>query len=169
MIAQSLSPGPQQWMVLTGLGILICLWIAVKLWTRPRGPRGFGRSEGAVNRQTEEVRDDLAALLTELQRLSANINAQLDDKYARLGDAVRDADQRIFALRALAQAAENPVAAPASEPPAPPTAAESLISRVHELSNDGLTAQEIAARLEHPIGEVQLILNLRTAAARPQV
>ena len=170
----SFTPTSQQWLVLAGLGILLCLWFIAKWKARPRenGARSFRSEFRATDRQAQEVRDDMAALLTELQRLSSNMSTQLDEKYARLGDALRDADQRIAALRALARAAtvEN-VSPPVpisefAEPAASTLGEETLMARVHGLADEGLTPLEIAARLEHPIGEVQLILNLRAAARR---
>ena len=171
LAAEQFTPTAQQWLVLGLLGLVLGIWVLAKWRTRPRdgSPRAYRREIDSANRQVQEVRDDLATLLTELQRLSTNINAQLDDKYARLHDAVRDADQRIFALRALKQAAEAPRTddvAPAAEPTAPSPPEESFISRVHSLADEGLTPHEIAGRVEHPVGEVQLILNLRAAANR---
>lgn len=172
LATETFTPTSQQWFMLAGLGALLALWLFAKWRTRPRDEpsRIFRREMQAADRQTQEVRDDLAALLTELQRLSSNINVQLDEKFARLGDALRDADQRIFALRALSQASAAQAKVepfpPAAEPDLPHPHEDTFVSRVHSLADQGLTPLEIAARVEHPIGEVQLILNLRAAAGR---
>lgn len=171
------SPTVQQWGVLALLAALFIIWIVARWKARPLddSSRRFRREIESANRQTDEVRRDLATLLSELERLSTKITTQLDDKYARLQDAIRDADQRIFALRALHQAitahanSESTERAPPIAPPVElqsPPEESSLSARVQALADQGLTPLEIAGRVEHPIGEVQLILNLRAAASR---
>jgi septal ring factor EnvC (AmiA/AmiB activator) len=171
---ENFTPTMQQWAVLALLAALLVIWLVARWKSRPLDLLGrtHRREIDSAHRETEEVRRDLAELLRELERLSAKITTQLDDKYARLQDTIRDADQRIFALRALHQAitthANPEAAAPSPAAPAIETPAEpdSLNSRVHALADQGLTPLEIAGRVEHPIGEVQLILNLRAAAVR---
>jgi DNA-binding NarL/FixJ family response regulator len=160
-------------------------------------------------------------LLLELDRLSSSMNRQLDECHGRLQDAIKDADQRVFALRTLVKAVQerpegasgaasathpamartqvanlyNVESQPGSHtPPSRSASSDDAASaggagsklgaasvakassmepvdprtrRIYELADQGLTAREIARRLEDHVGEVELILHLRELARLP--
>jgi ABC-type transporter Mla subunit MlaD len=63
------------------------------------------------------------------------------------------------------QAAETqPAQAPPAERPTPAPATYNQMKRVYELADHGLTALKIAEKLHLPIGEVELVLNIRRFA-----
>ncbi|MBI5763927.1 MAG: hypothetical protein HZA51_10425 [Planctomycetes bacterium] len=168
LLAESITPSPQQWAVLALLGF-VGLAIVVARWrSRPLdgSPTQYRREIDSANRETGQIRDDMERLLLELETLSTRLNTQLDQKHAQLQESIRDADQRIFALRALVQAARS--GEPTVMSPPPLSREESRKARIYELSEKGMTTLEIARQMEQPVGEVELILNLRRAeAARP--
>lgn len=171
LAAETFTPSPQQWALLGLFALIIVVYYVAKWRSRPLdgSPKQYRREIDAANRGSAEVRDDMERLLSELESLSNKMNAQLDEKHALLQDAMKDADQRIFALRTLVQAAkptDDPAASSTGKGRLPPASEEPLIARVHALADAGLTAPEIAGRLEHHVGEIQLILNLRAAAKR---
>ncbi len=170
ILAESISPSPQQWAV---LGLLVFVGLAIFLARRRSRPLDgspvqYRREIDSANRETGEIRDDMERLLGELETLSAKMNAQLDEKNAQLQETIRDADQRVFALRALVQATRQPDASQSS-PSSIPSREESRKARIYELAGTGLTTLEIARQMEQPVGEVELILNLRRVEAHEQV
>ncbi len=191
----SLSPSPQQWLILAAFAVVaIFLLFARRRAHVPRQAAKNTRQESAdVDlRHLEQVRGDIEKLLVQLDRLSTGMNEQLEKKNAELRDAVKDADQRIFALRALVQvsrigeeeacddapsAASSVIAKPAAparsattdlQPPpyGMQSRADARTQRIYDLADQGLTPREIAQRLEDHVGEVDLILQLRSAANR---
>lgn len=168
LIAESITPSPQQWAVLALLGFVGLAIIVARWRSRPLdgSPTQYRREIDSANRETGQIRDDMERLLSELETLSTKLNTQLDQKHAQLQETIRDADQRVFALRALVQAArsgESPAAASA-----PLSREEARKARIYELSEKGMTTLEIARQMEQPVGEVELILNLRRAETARQ-
>ena len=118
-------------------------------------------------------------LLVELERLSRDINAQIDTKFAKLERSIADADKRIPALRILIDEAKKLLdesTPAAAHSPAAPTAAPAPADgrdlahderhrRVYELADQDKTPMQIASELDQTVGEVELILNLRRSAA----
>jgi LPXTG-motif cell wall-anchored protein len=162
-LAQSMTPSSQQWLLLGGLAIVAGLFFFIKRREKAfdGSPKQYRREIDSANRETADIRNDLEKLLGELERLSTKITAQLDEKYGVLQDAVKDADQRIFAMRTLVQAANSMLGPVTPAPERLPSAQDLRTQRIHELSDQGLGVHEVARRLEEPVGEVELILNLR--------
>jgi len=159
MLAESMQVSGQQWMILLGLLGLVTA-VAITMWRGkplPDSPRARRRDFASPERTTAQIRDDLETLLVEVQKLSDRLERRLDEKNTAIQDAIKDADQRIFAMRALVQAMrENPPAAAAT-----PNPVDERTQRIYDLADQGRAAIEIAQKLEEPLGEVELILNLR--------
>lgn len=105
----------------------------------------------------------------QMHETARELSAQLDSKMGALQALIADADRA--AARLEAAAAETSPATPPSKPPPsaqPPTGDDSARSpdrcsdeEIYTLSDYGLDAAEIAARIGSPVGEVELILDLR--------
>jgi hypothetical protein len=159
LLGGNLSPSPQQW------ALLICLAGAALIYYawRRRGSPPWGRITGreeVIDPRVDSLRDDLSRLLKELEELSARLDQQLAVRHQSVQEAIRDADQRIKALRLLVHAACVKNGGHPGDTP------DMRTRRIYELADRGLSATEIARRLEEPAGEVDLILNLRTEAER---
>ncbi len=112
----------------------------------------------------------------EAEELTRRLGAILDNKAARLELLIEEADQR---LEKLARAEISPgvrtrphepeAHAFRQTPPAPAPVAEPagdpMHRRICELADEGLEPVQIAQRLEQPIGQVELILNLHKRRA----
>lgn len=113
------------------------------------------------------VEHDMSNLLVELSAMARQITAQLDTRSAKLELLIKDADEKIAALRAATpQASPSPFAMPALIPPKPEMREEpvdSAHSEVYALADQGRSSREIAAQLGRPDGEIELILALRLA------
>ncbi|VAX42585.1 hypothetical protein MNBD_PLANCTO03-1477 [hydrothermal vent metagenome] len=123
--------------------------------------------------------DRLDRLMTDAEELTRRLAAILDNKAARVEILLEQADERLRALEAAANAAEQPTppheSHPASHPAAPlsltdppPAAPEAdpidpLHRRVYDLADRGLTPVDIARQIDRPTGQVELILALRRA------
>jgi hypothetical protein len=170
------GPSLRQWLLLGALGAVGVAILVVGRMRRGRldgSPRHYRREIDSANRDSVAIRNDLSQLLDELDRLSRRIDAQIDQRYSALQQAITDADQRISALRILLHAAREGAAEPGPAPSPPgqtPPPADSTVDprarRIYQLADEGLTPVEIARRLEEPAGEVELILNLRHAGER---
>lgn len=172
-LAQLPAPSPWQWLWIGGLALL--LGSAALVARRRRAPEGSltRRLENEAREardQLSEIEQDMARLLGELDSLSRRLHEQLDGKYAEVQQAIREADHRISALRILISAsrpgetgyaAQSPSAARETSMPD-----DARTRRIYELADQGLLPAEIARRLEEAAGEVELILNLRSAAQR---
>lgn len=85
---------------------------------------------------------------------------------SRVGGCVPDVhrDQRTSGSHTQPEAAPPPPTEP--DPPAPTVAVSDRRLPVYALADEGLTPLQIAQRLGQPIGEIELILNLRESAGR---
>ena len=68
---------------------------------RGSAPRAYAREQLAKLREQDEVRDDMAELMMQLEKLAREINAQVDTKFAKLEKAIADADARLAELKRL--------------------------------------------------------------------
>lgn len=127
----------------------------------------------------QQIRGDAAAraaidgFSADAEELTRRLGAILDNKAARLELLIEEADQRLAALNKAGAA--SGVTTRAHEPAAngfqrrEPDAREAPIDPLHrrvcDLADDGLGPVEIAKRLDQPIGQVELILNLNRRRA----
>ena len=99
-------------------------------------------------------------LLAQLEEAATRINAQIDARMANLEALLRLADKHITRPAA-------PVAAPAEKPPRAADAGPAQFQRVCDLADKGSPAIAIAEALQMPVGEVELMLNLRSYSGAP--
>lgn len=138
-----------------------------------------GRDHVERARQKQGVRDELEALMVDINRMAKDLGAQLDAKVVRIDKAVRDADERIAQLQALRDSLGQPntlmQAPPPSAPPPyesqdaqlltpqrPPDQADPLTREVYSLADQGIGPSDIAEQLNEHVGKVELILALRS-------
>ena len=129
--------------------------------------------------QRRDHRSSMDAIGVEIEQLARRVGAQLDNKAARLETLLNEAERTISRLESATAAAKRqalpsrdllaavPAAAATPPRPAVPTAAERdrLTHDVHGLADQGLDAAAIAKAVDRPVGQIQLILSLREAAA----
>jgi len=154
---------------------------------RSTSRRDMARDHVARIREQRGLHQSMDELLLQLEDMSRRIGAQVDTKFAKLETVIRDADERIARLEAIlgqsdtkeksrkprraASRRDTPVkSAPDPAPPSigkPAPAIENTDPRfahVYALADGGTTPIEIAKQLDMPLGEVELILNLRKIA-----
>jgi len=153
--------------------------------SRSAGPARTSPMSGAGHaRASDEMRD----LLVELQDFARDTVAQIDSRCHKLEALIRDADARAARLAELTgrepEVADKATtdsrntdhggldilvgdAGPQVEPQPPRRAATSDYRRVCELADQGMSAVNIAQRLDRPVGEIELIVSLHSQAAAP--
>ena len=146
------------------------------------GPSPF--SSLAAQRRIE---NQMTELLVELEKMTRQMNAQLDTRAAKLEELIRQADERLAALEGrtgpgrqagsrgtggvglsdpgLAPAGvADPGVAEAGDLPPPPIPIDPRHAMVYRLADEGRNLHEIAREVQQPAGEVELILKLRRRA-----
>lgn len=165
------------------IGILFIIAAMFSLGrSRTRRASGSETARDHVDRarQKQGVRDELEALMVDINRMAKDLGGQLDAKIVRIEQAVREADERIAQLDALRDSMSHPAEyqqGQASEqgdpfadhlgdqlvtPQAPADQTDPLTREVYALADQGIGPVDIADRLDEHIGKVELILALRT-------
>ncbi len=186
IIAESSKDSSTQYLLLLAAVVMGTCVILNMRRRRPLdgSPKQYRREIDSAVGQGASVKRDMERLLVELEELSRKINSQVDTKFAKLEQSISDADRRISAMRILIDECkrvsanvDTPAAAepqeedaskestdsppdPAVQSPAAPP--DPLRQKIYALADEGLSAPEIARQLNEPIGEIELILNLRT-------
>ncbi len=150
------------------LGVLLVL-VALMMRMRKRRKRvsnqATPREQLESLRQQSGVRGDLERLMVEIEQLAKRLGAQLDAKTVQLEKTMREAEAVIARLEAAQHA--RPTDAPAPQTPAahptPGDEVDPFTREVCSLADQGMTAKDIAGRLEEHIGKVELVLALRKA------
>jgi hypothetical protein len=162
-------------------GIVIMIVLLRRHQFRSATGRDMAREQLARIRDQNKLRNSLDELLVQLEEASRRVGAQLDTKFAKLETVIRDADDRLARLEhALGPLGDRPAQTPASAEPAARRAqgrgggrdrvpsddttsgpGDPRFQRVCELVDAGATPIQAAEELGMPLGEVELILNLR--------
>lgn len=148
---------------------LAMLSVGVLRYTRDRraGARDLTREQRARLRDQQRVREGMEELLQQLEEVTRRIDADVGTRFAKLEGLLRAADKRIDCMQKLTGApavlAPDPpkTDAGSSQPEGPVEQPETRRQHVYELANTGATSITIADRLHMPVGEVELLLNLR--------
>jgi len=131
-----------------------------------------------IDRQLDDKCGELRGAIEEADRRIASLSELIGSSQRAGGVAATSGQSPVLRGRsAMNDSAPqpDPVHTRLEEPIADPcmSAVENAASdpdvragRIHRLADQGLTAPEIARRLEEPLGEVELILNLRNACDR---
>jgi len=117
-----------------------------------------------------------------MHETARDLSAQLDSKMSALGHLIRDADRAAARLETALEAAggdvrppgqaesleaaatddSHPNSTPADGSPPEEAAGHRASEEIYTLADYGFDTREIAHRVDMPIGEVELILRLRT-------
>jgi septal ring factor EnvC (AmiA/AmiB activator) len=148
------SPGTIDSTLYLLLGILSVVLIGVALLRRAqlRGVtlREATRAQRTSQREQHDVQRSLAELLKQLDEASRRIDSQIETQLAKLQAAINAADQRVALLNAKLGATGAADADPATRR-----------RRVYELADSGTVPISIAETLCMPLGDVEVLLNLR--------
>lgn len=137
-------------------------------------PRLYAREQLARLTEQKAVQDETSEVITHLEQLAREINAQLDAKLMRMDRCIRDADDRIRRLDRITSdlrgGASLDVTVSGDSADSPPPAANDAGRRDNELvfrlADTGKTARDIAGSIGRPIGEIDLILALRATKGK---
>lgn len=148
----------QKWSIVCAAGLTI-LYAVMRPLKKKKDPLAKPPSLSLAGQR--EIERQMTELLVELEQMSRQMTAQLDTRAAKLQALIREADEKLAALRA-ANAGTTPttivqtgVAHTFSDTPEP------RHSEVYALAEKGHTARQIARELDRPHGEIELILALR--------
>ena len=155
--------GFQKWAVVAA-AVLTIIYAVMRPSRRRKDPLA-GQKTLALSNQ-REIEKQMTDLIVELEKMARQMTAQLDTRAARLEALLREADDRIAALRALPQPAAGSIKPSlsltaehdASEPEDLP---DPRHAEIYELAQNGHSAHQIAQQLGRPYGEIELILALR--------
>lgn len=187
LLDTSAAPPNTQWAAVV-LAVLTVVYIA---FVRPlkKGKKSdplAKRPGDAALAQQRAVERDMTALLLEYEQVIRTMSSQLETRVAKLDVLLREADEKLVALRAAGAADATrgvalPVRRPASAPPAASddSGAEFEVppepvpvpdepprhAAVYALADEGMGYRQIAQKLDRAYGEIELILALRLKAA----
>jgi len=163
-------------MIILGLGGVVVMYVIMRpLMRRKKDPFAKPFATTSLSQQ-RSVERQMESLLVELSEMSRQMTAQLDTRAAKLEALIGEADAKIAALERLAK--ENPTAPqrfvmPSQQQEAPPelkpepAVVEDLHpippghAVVYKMADEGKSRSQIAAELNRPSGEIELILALR--------
>jgi hypothetical protein len=169
-----------KWAVIV-LAIITILYAAMRSLFQKKDPMDKPPAFGSLAQQ-RSVERQMQNVLVEMSNMARQITAQLDTRAAKLEALIKDADQRISAMKsqpASGQASvqnlpQNPVQnssqnSTQSLSTGGPFMAESTDqpmidprhALVYALADQGRSARDIAQELNRPSGEIELILALR--------
>lgn len=107
----------------------------------------------------------LQKIMLDIEEAARRVNAQLDTKFVRLERTIAAADRRLVSLEELLERAQNSVPQspttsvdPNAAPTPPP---DPRFAHIYQLADTGASTQQIADAVNMPIGEVEVVLNLR--------
>lgn len=177
VLASSAATDP----TLVTIAVVAAALIAVAVYRRHVG---WQPTEKAIRREVEarlaaesQVRDELKMLLAQITDTSARATAALDARLAAmrelLAQADRDASTRpepaapgdgvmgdsSSRLRRMARRTTRTTTAEVVPPP--PTADDTPHQDVYHLADAGRAPVQVAQALRRPLGEIELVLNLR--------
>lgn len=169
---------------LLAFGVLVLVMVTIRLLRRNLS-KNAPANTGSPKERIEQIRAEASArpptetFQADAEELTRRLAAILDNKAARLELLIEEADDRLAKLDRAnlgASVRTRPVepdagafrtAPPEPTPVAatPPPASNPTHRQIYELADSGLGPVEIAQRLDQPIGQVELILNLRRRGA----
>ncbi|MHB8969535.1 MAG: hypothetical protein ACYC3X_00480 [Pirellulaceae bacterium] len=158
-------------------GIILLLLILLRRSPRRDSSRGRNTSDSAPrrplaagsHRALPEPPDDVLQWQVEMHELGRTLKAELDTKmrllHLLIGQA-RVESERLEQLLAGLDPARMAGLESSSPDPGQPISGDihPQQSAIYALADAGQSAHEIAARLEAPLGEVELLLSLRTTS-----
>jgi hypothetical protein len=161
---------PEQWQYgIAAVGILFIIMAMFSLGrSRKKASSGRETARDHIDRAREKqgVRDDLEALMVDINRMARDLGGQLDAKIIRIEKANREAEERIAQLQALRDELARPSTGGGDAlvtPQADPADTDPLTRQVYALADAGKGPADIAEVLDEHVGKIELILALRTS------
>lgn len=137
--------------ILLDIGLIVFLFLVLK--KRPKSPPGI-----------EELTESLGKVVEETREIAAQFDANLQERQKLIQQILARLDQRVNEARQWCQKIEDlqrqPQVSQATTIPVSPNR-QSDNQEILRLAKRGLDAAAIAKRLQKPVGEVELILNLQ--------
>jgi len=154
LLAEQLDP-TTRWLLII-LAMLTIAYAVLRPMFRKKDPLNKPPAFGSLAQQ-RSVERQMQNVLVDMAEMARQITAQLDTRAAKLELLIKEADQKLAALRSAAQPSPSPQGALEMEsaPPDPQHA------QVYALADQGHSASQIAQQLKRPSGEIELILALR--------
>jgi DNA-binding NarL/FixJ family response regulator len=148
-----------------GLTIVTVMYAVIRPWFRKKDPLSKAPAYASLAQQ-RSVERQMQNVLVELSDMSRQITAQLDTRAAKLEALIREADEKIAAMKSAQSSSAFPSAFPASTLPPlgdspEPSPGDPRHAEVYTLADQGRSSMEIAQQLNRPSGEIELILALR--------
>lgn len=191
VLSQLTLPDDGSKWILIGGGMLIITYLVIRpMGKRKKDPLDAGSASSSGSKpglsQQRSVEREMSNLLVELSEMARQITAQLDTRATKLELLIKEADEKLAALRAAtdgtapgarpgrATAPDDDAVAPALLsasllPVAPPPSSDRIDPRheqIYALADRGLGPRDIARDLGRPTGEIELILALRPQATQ---
>lgn len=121
--------------------------------------------------QADRITASIREVFEETQSLAEGFDANLRERQTLMRRSLEKLDRQIETATRLKADLEAIQTGMAQAPVPPNQADESSVRHseqhlIHQLSQQGLPPRAIAERLRKPLGEVELVLNLRTLATR---
>jgi hypothetical protein len=164
-LLQTPPPNPNAWMIYAVAGIGGMYLLMRMLAKKKKDPLSDSPVRFSFS-QHKAVEREMQNLLVELSEMARQITAQIDTRSAKLDALIREADDKIAELRALEQGSSHAgvhsvdsYRLPTS--PAVMSNEDPRHADVYRLADQGKSSPQIAAELNRPNGEVELILALR--------
>ena len=163
---------PEQWQYgIAAVGILFIIMAMFSLGRarkRTSSSRDSARDHVDRARDRQGVRDDLEALMVDINRMARDLGGQLDAKIIRIEKANEEAEERIAQLQALRDSLNDPstMGQPNADhlvtPQAGPDQTDPLTQQIYQLADQGKGPAAIAQELDEHVGKIELILALRS-------
>ena len=168
------GPSGTQWLVVCA-GILTIAYAVLRSGRRKKADPLANPPAQASLAQQRSVERQMQTLLVELSEMAREITAKLDTRSTKLALLIDDADDKAARLQRVLDDCRAVLSASAAPPPPPPAAARpesepSVVladesdprhKPVYELSDQGVSAADIARQLALSRSEVELIQALR--------
>jgi hypothetical protein len=174
LAADAFTPSTRQvaLVALLAATILYAYWYSRRRTARVKWPKlEEGKWDSGATHSAS--RNEMATLVRQLDEQSRLIEGRLEAKVASLEQSIQNADQRIAVLRTLLIAAQSAGVqlesgrAASTDSRAQMASLDPRTRRIYELADAGRSIRQIAQETDQRIGEVELILNLRETAHRP--
>jgi hypothetical protein len=157
-------PDPFQKWALIIAGILTVIYVVMRPMRKRKDPMIHGPSLSLAGQR--EVEKQMTELVVELEKMARQMTSQLDTRAAKLELLIREADEKIAALRSTDHSPPQTIRVE------PAQIRQALLpdnrhTGVYELADQGQTPRQIAQQLSRPYGEIELILALRGHESAP--
>jgi hypothetical protein len=157
-LAEGLPPNARFWFMVAVAGITI-LYVVIRPILKKKDPLAKAPKFASLSQQ-RSVERQMQNILVELSEMARQISAQLDTRAAKLELLIKEADEKLAALK-TANAQPSYPAASTPEPAAAPAYSDPRYVQIYSLADLGRSARDIAQQLNRPSGEIELILALR--------